>query len=146
MSRRKLFRMTPQRQVLLQELGKKRWHPTADELYDVVRERMPRISLGTVYRNLEIMADQGLIRQLDTGGHQKRFDGTAERHYHVRCIGCGRLDDIEMNTDRDLRSLVSQSGDYVLSGYLLEFMGLCPNCQNRNRKENTDGQFEGNQD
>lgn len=143
---RKPFRLTPQRQALLEALCSRRWHPTADDLYAVIRERLPRISLGTVYRNLERMAAQGLIRQLDTGGHQKRYDGAAEPHYHVRCLGCGRLDDIQVTAEQDLRHLVHPPAGYLVTGYLLEFIGLCPQCQTRKEKEREHDQFEGNQD
>jgi Fe2+ or Zn2+ uptake regulation protein len=142
----KPLRLTQQRQALLDALSSQPWHPTADELYALVRKSMPRISLGTVYRNLDWLATRGLIQQLDTGGHQKRYDRAPERHYHVRCLVCGRLDDVTVGSDQDLRSLVQDSGDYALSGYLLEFMGVCPSCQNHDRKENKNGKFEGYQD
>ncbi len=139
------FRMTPQRQILLEELCRKRWHPTADELYAVVREKMPRISLGTVYRNLEVLAEQGLIRKLDTGGHQKRFDGTAKPHYHVRCIRCNRLDDVTVDGQRDLLDSIDDAAGYAISGYLLEFVGICPKCQQHQLKEKVNEQLEGQQ-
>ncbi|NNK14655.1 MAG: transcriptional repressor, partial [Desulfofustis sp.] len=83
------IRLTPQRQVILEELAKVKTHPTANEVYDMVRKRLPRIGLGTVYRNLELMADNGMILKLEVGGSQKRFDATTDLHYHIRCTGCG---------------------------------------------------------
>ena len=82
-------RMTRQRAVILEELRKVKTHPTADELYSIVRERLPRISLGTVYRNLDFLADTGEIRRLEAAGTTKRFDGDISWHQHVRCIHCG---------------------------------------------------------
>ena len=87
-------RMTRQRAVILEELRKLKSHPTADELYSVVRERLPRISLGTVYRNLDFLADSGEIRRLEAAGSTKRFDGDISDHQHVRCIYCGRIGDV----------------------------------------------------
>ena len=84
------IRLTPQRQVILEELAKVKTHPTANEVYDMVRKRLPRIGLGTVYRNLELMADNGMILKLEVGGSQKRFDATTNLHYHIRCT-CWRI-------------------------------------------------------
>lgn len=71
-----MIRLTTQRQIILEELAKVKTHPTASELYDMVRKRLPRIGLGTVYRNLELMADSGMILKIEVGGTQKRFDAT----------------------------------------------------------------------
>ena len=75
-------RMARQRAVILEELRKLKSHPTADELYSIVRERLPRISLGTVYRNLDFLADSGEIRRLEAAGSTKRFDGDISNHQH----------------------------------------------------------------
>ena len=87
-------RNTRQRTVLLEELRKLRFHPTAAELYEVVRARIPSISLGTVYRNLEFLARSGVVQRLRTSGRGARFDGNPRKHYHVRCIYCERIDDV----------------------------------------------------
>ena len=84
-----MIRLTTQRQIILEELAKVKTHPTASELYDMVRKRLSRIGLGTVYRNLELMADSGMILKIEVGGTQKRFDATTDDHYHIRCSACG---------------------------------------------------------
>ena len=88
----KIRSMTRQRRVILQELQKVTTHPTADQVYDMVRKKLPRISLATVYRNLDLLAQDGLISKLD-GGAQLRFDGNPADHYHIRCTRCQRVDD-----------------------------------------------------
>ncbi len=88
------YRMTRQRMVILDTLRSMVSHPTADEVYEAVRGILPHISLGTVYRNLEVLTEMGLIMRLDIGGGQRRYDGRAERHYHLRCINCERVVDI----------------------------------------------------
>ena len=72
---------TVQRRVIMDELRALKTHPTADELYRIVRIRLPKISLGTVYRNLSILAESGMIRRLDSAGRQTRFDADISPHY-----------------------------------------------------------------
>ncbi|MGD9277844.1 MAG: transcriptional repressor, partial [Desulfobacterales bacterium] len=74
-------RITKQRQVILEELRQMETHPSADEIYKVVRRRLPRISLGTVYRNLEVLAQMGEIQKLELSGSIKRYDWNTNKHY-----------------------------------------------------------------
>jgi Fe2+ or Zn2+ uptake regulation protein len=120
------MRMTKQRRLILDELRKKNDHPTADALYDRVRKRMPRISLGTVYRNLEILTALGEIQTLELSGTQKRYDGIPGKHYHIRCLHCGRLDDAPIAPLSRLEDELYESTVYTIMGHRLEFMGLCP--------------------
>ena len=123
------LRITKQRQLILDELMGVTSHPTADELYQMVRKRLPKISLGTVYRNLEIMSDCGVIQKLDIGGTQKRFDANASTHYHVRCAKCGKVDDIEMSTNQNVEKEASKISNYKILRHRLEFTGICPDCK-----------------
>jgi Fur family ferric uptake transcriptional regulator len=124
-----MMRLTAQRQIILEELSKVKTHPTASELYDMVRQRLPRIGLGTVYRNLELMADNGMILKLEVGGTQKRFDATTDTHYHIRCTGCGRVDDIDTPVMENLVKAAAESTSYQVVGHHVEFTGICPDCQ-----------------
>ncbi len=126
---KKNSRSTKQRQVILEEIRNTFSHPTADEVYKMVRSRLPRISLGTVYRNLEGLAAQGLIQKLDAGGTQRRFDGNPGPHYHIRCMDCGKVDDIPGEANQHLDHVVRSFSDYEVWGHQLEFRGLCPQCQ-----------------
>jgi Fur family transcriptional regulator, ferric uptake regulator len=98
-------RMTSQRRIILEELRKTKTHPTADELYVVARKRLPKISLGTVYRNLDQLAESGEILKLEMCGCQKRFDGNTHEHFHARCQGCGRVHRALHGVRRHLRTL-----------------------------------------
>lgn len=129
MSQGSELRVTKQRRVLLDELCKLKTHPTADDLYQMVRQRLPRISLGTVYRNLELMAENGVIQKLEIGGTQKRFDGNADLHYHVRCLQCGRVDDLALPPDCQVEQAAAQHTSFKILRHRLEFSGLCPDCQ-----------------
>ena len=122
------MRLTTQRQVILEELGKVKSHPTANEVYDMVRKRLPRIGLGTVYRNLELMAESGMILKLEVGGTQKRFDATTDLHYHVRCNECGKVDDIKLPVQHDINRLAAGATDYEILSHHVEFSGICGRC------------------
>lgn len=123
------FRLTRQRQVILEELKAVRTHPTADEIHQMVRRRLPRVSLGTIYRNLEMLVECGMIQKLELAGSQGRFDGNAENHYHIRCVHCGQVRDL-MDApvaveEGDFRTAT----DFEILGHRLEFVGLCPACK-----------------
>ncbi|NOQ45731.1 MAG: transcriptional repressor [Desulfobulbaceae bacterium] len=124
-----IIRLTTQRQIILEELSKVKTHPTASELYDMVRKRLPRIGLGTVYRNLELMAENGMILKLEVGGTQKRFDATTDDHYHIRCSCCGKVDDIDMPVAQNLVTSAAKSTSYQIMGHHVEFTGICTECQ-----------------
>ena len=123
------MRITTQRQIILEELSKVTSHPTANEVYDMVRKRLPRIGLGTVYRNLELMADSGIILKLEVGGSQKRFDATTESHYHIRCTKCDKVDDIEIPVQEHINDAASAATNYTILGHHIEFSGICTTCQ-----------------
>lgn len=122
------MRLTTQRQIILEELGKVTSHPTANEVYDMVRKRLPRIGLGTVYRNLELMSETGIILKLEVGGTQKRFDATIDPHYHIRCVSCGKVDDIEIPVMADINKAAADISKYEVLGHHIEFSGICSDC------------------
>ena len=134
----KFQRNTRQRQVILEELEKLTSHPTAAELYEIVRRRLPKISLGTVYRNLERLSQQGRIRKLDSSGAENRFDIDLCSHYHVKCALCGKVEDAP-----DAPAKLEIAGIKHLSGYdilehRLEFIGICPDCKGQEPDQEED--------
>lgn len=123
------IRMTRQRQQILDQLAGVKTHPTADELYQMVRKQMPRISLGTVYRNLEILSESGIIQKLDVGGTQKRFDADISNHAHIRCVKCGCVGDLEVHINIDFEAEARKSCDFEVLRHRLEYSGICPSCK-----------------
>jgi Fur family ferric uptake transcriptional regulator len=121
--------MTRQRQVILEELRATDQHPSADDLYGRVRQKLPRISLGTVYRNLEILTDLGEIQTIARAGNLKRFDGVSHNHYHLRCINCDQLVDAPIEVIDSLERALQEKTEFRVMGHQLEFVGLCPACQ-----------------
>ncbi|MFC1895858.1 transcriptional repressor [Thermodesulfobacteriota bacterium] len=125
------MRMTRQRKVILEELRKVRTHPTADQVYEMVRRRLPRISLATVYRNLDSLSQIRTIQTLELGGPQRRYDGNPTNHHHVRCLRCGRVDDVRMEALALLEDAAKGTDGYEVLEYRLEFQGICPECCER---------------
>jgi Fur family ferric uptake transcriptional regulator len=121
--------MTKQRKVILDELRHSHNHPTADQLFEKVRRRLPRISLGTVYRNLDILSEMGLIRKIETAGAQKRFDGDLESHFHMRCAACGTIHDLPEREAAAVRVVLPTPDAFHITGYHLEFRGICGDCR-----------------
>ncbi len=121
------MRMTPSRRAILTELARA-CHPTADEIYRRVRRRLPRVSLGTVYRNLEVLQTSGLIRTLLDARGQRRYDARLDDHCHVRCEECGRVDDVRVLSERPLEESIEDDHGYEIRGHQLSFVGVCPEC------------------
>lgn len=106
-------------------------HPSATALYEVVRERLPNISLGTVYRNLDLLVRAGLIQKLNTGQNEARFDGITEHHYHVCCVQCGRVDDLYDAPVEINESSIGELQGFDILGHQLQFIGICPDCKGK---------------
>jgi len=135
-------RMTKQKRVVLEELSKVKNHPTAYDVYEMVKSRLPRISLGTVYRNLEQLSSGGQIRRLDMGQSQRRFDAVVDHHLHIRCISCGKVDDVPLNPAMStitIKDMVSSQSGYDVLGCEMDFQGICPKCKKKMAIHNIDG-------
>ncbi len=132
MLQEKNLRISKQRQVILEELRKLNTHPSADEIYKVVRRRLPRISLGTVYRNLEVLSALGKIQKLELSGSLKRFDWNTKKHYHIRCVRCNRVDDAPIAPLNQLENDLYEATVFEIIGHNLEFVGFCPECSKKN--------------
>jgi Fur family ferric uptake transcriptional regulator len=129
MEKPRVLKMTAQRRVILEELRIERTHPSADELYLRVRRRLPDISMATVYRNLEILSEYGLIRRLWEGSGPRRYDGVTDEHYHVTCDRCGLIGDVPLSAVNGFLNKAREVSDYDIKGYRLEFYGFCPKCR-----------------
>jgi len=138
--------MTPSRTAILEGIARAGCHPTADDVYAMVRRALPRVSLGTVYRNLELLTRHGFIRTLADGRGQRRYDAVLEDHCHVRCEVCGRVDDVRVTPPGRLVDAVEDDGGYDIHGYRLSFRGLCPDCASEGERDVPGRQTEGGDD
>ncbi|MBN1691628.1 MAG: transcriptional repressor [Dehalococcoidia bacterium] len=125
-------RRTRQRECILEILKGVRTHPTADWIYEEARKSFPNISMGTVYRNLKVLQQEGVITELDLSGTMSRFEFKQDRHYHFRCENCGRVIDFNEPVDKGLDRRVERRTGLKINCHLLEFRGLCKKCQSVN--------------
>ena len=117
-------RNTIQRDITL--LGN---HATADEIYAYVSQEHPRIGRGTIYRNLNILAEEGKIRKLKIPDGPDCFDHNCTEHHHMRCVCCGRLFDVDLKPLPKLDDLIRDPQGMELHDYHILFKGVCPDCR-----------------
>lgn len=130
------LRLTGPRRLVLEVVRASDTHPTAAAVHQMVRCRLPRVSLGTVYRNLRLLVAQGLVKEL--AGPQARFDCNLSEHHHFTCLACGRIVDVPGPlTERHWRALVTRvasSGGFSVTHHRIEFYGRCAACRKKGRK------------
>lgn len=117
-----------QRESILNYLCHTKEHPTADAIYMQVRKELPNISLGTIYRNLGLLEQQGVIQKLSTNGCD-RFDGNPSVHYHFTCINCGAVIDLDMPYLDHVNTLADAAFPGTIKGHILSFYGVCETCK-----------------
>jgi Fe2+ or Zn2+ uptake regulation protein len=122
-------RQTRQREVILDIVRSTMDHPTAEWVYKQARRHLPRISVATVYRNLNELATEGVIRELHDHDGSARFDGNTGQHYHIRCVDCGRIRDLPISVDRQVEEEASRAINYRVLGHSVEVFGVCPACE-----------------
>ena len=124
-------RATPQRLVILRELRRRGRHCTADEVRRSVRDELPGTSTPTVYATLDLLVELGLAQRIDAGGGPTLYDPRADRHEHMVCRDCGRIDDLDYALDAD--SLLHAAAEHGFSGEAVEVVvsGRCADCAGR---------------
>lgn len=120
---------TIQRSLVLDAVNRLKSHATADEVYAEVAATHPNISKATVYRNLNLLSEMGMIRKLEIPGGADRFDHICKEHCHVKCEKCGRVFDIDIPYIDGLDNLVENRNGFELTGYDILFRGICPGCR-----------------
>ena len=125
------FRLTAPRHAVLEAVRGTKTHPTAEEVHRLVIRRAPGVSLGTVYRNLRLFVDAGLLGELP--GPQARFDANTRAHHHFTCLRCGRIADVEAPVaephSRALSKRVAVRTGLTITHHRIDFFGRCRECQ-----------------
>ena len=127
MAAEKQKRVTTQKRVVYEVLASTKSHPTADWIYQQARQEVPDISLGTVYRNLQVLLAEQKIRELNYGKGQNRFDANTKPHYHLVCEQCGKVLDFPEDALPIPQQLLAQAPGRVNS-YRMECYGVCHDC------------------
>ncbi|HLR42081.1 MAG TPA: peroxide-responsive transcriptional repressor PerR [Pseudogracilibacillus sp.] len=121
-------RITPQRHAVLEYLLTSMSHPTADEIYKALEEKFPNMSVATVYNNLRILREIGLIKELTYGDDSSRFDSNMNDHYHIICEDCGKIVDFHYPTLDEIESLAEKVSGFDISHHRMELYGKCEQC------------------
>lgn len=128
------FRRTIQRSLVFEAVNHLRNHATAEEIYEEVCRSHPAISRATVYRNLNLLAEEGKIRRLVSPGGADCFDHVPGQHFHIRCEKCGRMFDVDMDMKIDIDKCVRDKRGFEFTGFDLVFRGICPSCRESEAK------------
>ena len=123
------FRQSRQRERILQLLKETDTHPSADWLYERLKKEFPKLSLGTVYRNITILIEQGLVQKIHFGSTFDRFEANPEPHYHIICESCGKIEDFQVSIYEDINKQAGTCSDFSINRHMIEFYGLCPKCK-----------------
>lgn len=123
------LRVTPQRRAILDVLRGTESHPDANWIFEQVRRALPHISLGTVYRNLRLLRDAGLVRELSYDPDVAHYDARTDQHYHVVCRACGAIGDVGCARFTELEARAAQNTDFAIESHDVIFYGLCLTCQ-----------------
>jgi Fe2+ or Zn2+ uptake regulation protein len=132
-----LNRNSKQKEAILKVVKGTASHPDAYMIYEQVKKEIPRISLGTVYRNLKQLKLAGIIREIRIPGDKDLFDGNMEPHYHCYCCKCGRIFDLDEKIDSDLEQRIRCKTGFQVTEQNLEISGICKSCQIHSRLNET---------
>lgn len=128
------YRKSQQRERILEILKETKSHPTADWVYMKLKEEIPELSLGTVYRNLKVLMEQGLIQKLPFGSTFDRFEAKIAPHYHLVCEKCGVVEDFEMPQYSEINLQAEKMSAFKISRHRIDFFGLCEKCQDKTKQ------------
>lgn len=123
-----------QREQILSVVKENLVHPDAKFVYSTVKEQNPSISLATVYRNLNLLAQMGLILKISMPNASDRYDGTIKEHYHIVCNECGKVEDVELGYFKHLDEEINRKASFQVTSHELIVRGICEECQKEKNK------------
>lgn len=122
-------RLTPQREAVLQVIRERHDHPTANDIFEAARKRLPSLSYATVYNSLKFLREAGLVREIAFGDGASRYDGVTERHDHAICSHCGSLVDFDLPEAAELLRAAGRKSRFKPESVHLTLTGVCPDCR-----------------
>lgn len=128
-------RNTIQKELVLDAVLSMRSHVTAEDVYEYVSREHPSIGKGTVYRNLSVLAEEGKIRKIGIPDGSDRYDFMLPRHYHICCVKCGNVLDVDMDELSGILEQVRDRHGFQFVDYDILFKGICPDCQLKEKED-----------
>ena len=123
------MKYSKQRTLIYEAVVNNPIHPTADQVYGMIKEEAPNISLGTIYRNLNLLSETGQLRRICVPDGCDRFDGRLDNHFHLICNSCGKVSDVELTTKFDLQADAQNQTGYLIEEIDVVMKGVCPDCR-----------------
>lgn len=127
----KKLKLTPQRIAVYKYLKGTKEHPSAEAIYDAIKEDYPTMSLATVYKALKTLVEVDLVQELNVGEGNFRYDGATSSHPHIHCLKCGKVEDILGINFSNLNDEIKEHTDYEVLSNQVYFFGLCKDCKDK---------------
>ena len=130
-----MIKYSRQRESIVNFLASRTDHPTAETIYQNIKKEFPNISLGTVYRNLAQLAENGDILKISTSANKEHFDGFVHRHFHFVCNKCDKIYDVDLDGMDEIKNQAAEKLNADIEDYSLIFYGICENCSSKKNNE-----------
>lgn len=124
------FRITPQRIAIVEYLLKTEEHPSAEHIHKIVQKKYPMVSLSTVYKTLDLLREKNLVNEIKVEG-EARFDAHTDEHINLVCMNCGKIDDIDEDSLKEIQAKAARKSKYVILKSNFELFGYCNNCKSK---------------
>lgn len=124
------FRITPQRIAIVEYLLKTEEHPSAEHIHKIVQKKYPMVSLSTVYKTLDLLREKKLVNEIKVEG-ETRFDAHTDEHINLVCMNCGKIDDIDEDSLKEIQAKAARKSKYVILKSNFELFGYCNNCKSK---------------
>lgn len=124
------FRITPQRVSIVEYLLKTEDHPSAEHIHKVIQKKYPMVSLSTVYKTLDLLKQKKLVNEIEVEG-ETRFDAHTDAHINLVCMNCGKIEDVDEDTLKDIQIKAAKKSKYLILKGNFELFGYCSNCKSK---------------
>lgn len=127
------FRITPQRIAIVEYVINTDEHPSAEHIYEIIKKEYPMVSLSTIYKTLELLRKKRLVNEIEVNG-QSRFDANTGEHINLVCMSCGKIDDIDEDSIKEIQSRAAKKSKYVIVRSSFDLYGYCSSCKSKLKK------------
>ncbi len=124
------FRITPQRIAIVDYLLKTEDHPSAERIHKIIQKKYPMVSLSTVYKTLDLLKEKRLVNEIEVDG-EARFDAHTNDHINLVCMNCGKIEDIDENSLKEIQVRAARKSKYLILKGSFELFGYCGNCKSK---------------